>query len=1190
MTVLGFVLFALSLYILLATGFLGDVPGRIISSFVSDDSVTITFRGLRTDIFWSTSADTVIVTDIEGLVVSAASIQIDGNLLYYLVDGHVDQILVDSLSIQLAPETPLPNDEPTSLLTILDNIDMGVAASTERMSLRYGIITESGCIIVDSMHISTSIDRIAGIMLNVDSAGVYLPGFGSIRGYGLLRMDDGYVTADEFTGIAAPGSLSVTGTLSGPEETLNVEFSGTAGTSSYDVPVDLSILVEGRINGRLPDLQTELELTSIRAVLFGTEASFEVDTLKADLQDISVRNLHLVTDDAELNFDGAFNIESLEWSAALDLNMTNTDVSEYLAHFWATGITGSVHARGRGTGYSGLYGSVTVDISESYSEIIDLSTLHIGAVLQDNSFSLDGTVGSSSGNASFTGSGYLGPGWIPESWVLQVDGEVRDLAFFRQYCLDVCPDITSAFFSLSGSGSGFGMNFRGSAGVRGLEMEGMSAERVSIDGTLNYSTRNTIAGIPFGVSFDGGIEVLGLKAEGVAADTASLEGTFGIAGSSLSADASLLIDSLRVLSDVFHTTADIKLDEYGIRIDGLTLAGSADRLYTAEIEVGTGDTTSFSVEEIRATHSKLRVITSGGLSGFTENGSIILDTLWLDPPVGDFAMSGILSDEKTEMHADIVNFDLSSFSTFSGLPADMSGVGDFRLSYLSDTTGVHGSLIGRISDPVYGQFRMDSITLDISARNNAFNVNGIYAWHDGVRSGLQMRAVDIWAGTETALLFDKIQWLELEVNDIGDWLFYILPSPVKTMGASVSARIEYEKNSEDYSLEMQASARINRLYITVLGIELPNVNFYMNYPDSSQSGYNARLTLGSGSESTGNFSSSSYADIVSLIPFELGSYTLNSTLSDMEIAIPGMGAVICSGGLSSSGNGLKERPVLSGQIKILEGAVGIPQPVSSSSSSGSGELPFDLAIDVAGTGDLWFRTNFADIEMALKLRIFTLERKPTVNGYVSAVRGRITLLQRDFQITEGRVNIIQGNPLVMQLNVTAETRVRSVISHEEYVITIVISGDLENLDISLSCQGPSGPVAQEDILTLLAVGLTYGEMQQMNSSSIRSEVENVAQTMLGSLLARNLRHEIGLDTFEISPELLSDTTSLVLNVGKYVLPDLYVSYKDDVFSADPGTVSAQYLFSNDFYVEGTSRTTIHGYLEPTVELHYTIRY
>ena len=116
-------------------------------------------------------------------------------------------------------------------------------------------------------------------------------------------------------------------------------------------------------------------------------------------------------------------------------------------------------------------------------------------------------------------------------------------------------------------------------------------------------------------------------------------------------------------------------------------------------------------------------------------------------------------------------------------------------------------------------------------------------------------------------------------------------------------------------------------------------------------------------------------------------------------------------------------------------------------------------------------------------------------------------------------------------------------------------------------------------------------MQQVNSSAaLRTEVKLLAQAMLGSLLARNLRHQTGLDTFEIYPELHSDTTSLVLNVGKYVLPDLYFSYEGVVFSADPGNFVIQYLFSNEFYIEGSTRSTIHGDPEPTLELHYTIRY
>jgi hypothetical protein len=50
-----------------------------------------------------------------------------------------------------------------------------------------------------------------------------------------------------------------------------------------------------------------------------------------------------------------------------------------------------------------------------------------------------------------------------------------------------------------------------------------------------------------------------------------------------------------------------------------------------------------------------------------------------------------------------------------------------------------------------------------------------------------------------------------------------------------------------------------------------------------------------------------------------------------------------------------------------------------------------------------------------------------------------------------------------------------------------------------------------------------------------------------------------------------------------------VSYLDDVFSPKPGTISAQYFFSRDLYLEGSSKTTLDRQQEPTMELHYTIR-
>lgn len=1188
--IIGLILLVLSLYLLLASGFLGEAPGRIISSIVSDDSVTISFRGLRTDLFWKTRADSVIVTTWDGLVVSVAGVEISGSALDYLLNVHVDSIYVENLGIELPPASDLPETQPSSLAEILQGIDMGIAVSTDRLRLEHGCILDVGSVIIDSMFLDCSIDRFLGVRLVVDSAGVCIPDLGRISGSGGLVLMDGVVSTEGFDAAVDAGSLTVSGSLSGDDETLDVNLSGHASTSTLDLPFVVSVHIDGRLWGPLAHLQTKLGLSGGRARLMDRDAEFSADTLTADLSGVRVNGLSLSTGDVSLDLDGGLDFESMAWDASIFMSMYGVDLSLYADPSVPTDLNGTASAYVSGTGGRGIGGSATLDLSASSTTMAQISGMHLEATLAGTEFSLSGDIDTGEGSVDFSGGGNLGPDWMPQSWNLQADGSISDFSFVRQFASVQMPDMASGWFSLRGTGSRYGVNMNGIAGIAGLSTDALSAGRVELRGSMTYSAGGAGGGIPSGMSFRGTVQGLGIEADGVSADTASLEGSFRIAGRNTEVEADLRLDSLRVASQALHTEAGILLQNDMITVSDLILSGSGDRQYTADLMVGIGDTTFVDLRDLRATHSKLRLITDGFISGYATGDELVLDTLWLDPPVGNLGLSGHVGLGTMGFRASINNVDLTSFSTFSGLPADMSGVGNFAISYSRDSTGVTGAFRGRIDDPAYGQFRMDSITVDISAADNNLDFNGIYAWQNGVRSGLQLRATDALTGTEISLLWDKIQWLELEINDIGDWLFYVLPLPVRTMGASVSARMEYERFNGDYSFEMQASARINRLYITILGIELPNVNFYLSYPDSSARGFNSRFTLGSGSIETGNFSSTWRADIRSLFPFQLGDYTIESALTDMEIAIPGIGAVICSGDLVSRGTGLDRRPVLSGKIKIQEGAVGIPQPVSASSGSGSGEMPFDLSIDVSGTGDLWFRTSFADIEMSLKLRIFTLERKATVNGSVSAVRGRITLLQRDFQITRGTVTIIQGHPPILQLNVEAVTRVRSAVSHQEYEITVLIHGDAENPEITLTGLGPSGQISQEDILTLLAAGLTYGEMQQMNSSAIRSEVQTVAQTMLGNLLARNLRHEIGLDTFEISPELLSDTTSLVLNVGKYVLPDLYVSYKDDVFSADPGTVSAQYLFSSDLYVEGSSRTTIHGYLEPTVELHYTIRY
>jgi autotransporter translocation and assembly factor TamB len=285
--------------------------------------------------------------------------------------------------------------------------------------------------------------------------------------------------------------------------------------------------------------------------------------------------------------------------------------------------------------------------------------------------------------------------------------------------------------------------------------------------------------------------------------------------------------------------------------------------------------------------------------------------------------------------------------------------------------------------------------------------------------------------------------------------------------------------------------------------------------------------------------------------------------------------------------------LLRGKIRLDEGVIAL-QSQQSASGEGGGteqqELPFDLYIAVQAERGLWLRSSYMNIELAADITVQTQDRRPLFTGNISVVRGTVSVLNKDFRITSGSVEIIQGNPPGFMLNILAEARVRSSMSREVYTIEVNVTGDPENPEIALSGSGVSGDLTNEDIVTLLTLGMTYGEMQQMDTGALETELESVTQGMLGNMIARSIREGMGFDALSISPDLLSDSTGLTVEVGKYVLPNLYVSYVDDVFSVKPGTISAQYYFNRDIYLEGSSKTTLSGNQEPTIELHYTIRY
>ena len=116
---------------MLVLGILSPVAGILISSITSTNTSHVAVYGLRSDLFWNTSADSVVVRDQTGLRVFVGNADIEGNVFLYITEDHVNSITIDFLEIDLA-DSPA-EDEHTALSRILDGIDEGIPVGVDSL-------------------------------------------------------------------------------------------------------------------------------------------------------------------------------------------------------------------------------------------------------------------------------------------------------------------------------------------------------------------------------------------------------------------------------------------------------------------------------------------------------------------------------------------------------------------------------------------------------------------------------------------------------------------------------------------------------------------------------------------------------------------------------------------------------------------------------------------------------------------------------------------------------------------------------------------------------------------------------------------------------------------------------------------------------------------------------------------------
>jgi hypothetical protein len=1230
------------LYLLLLSGNLAWAVKLGVNLFANQGDLTVDVYGFASGVFFGTRADSVVVRDSGGLRVVVSGIRVRGSLYGYAAGTGLGSIHADSLGIVIPSPDPDREAEPDpDMGPLFDSILKGFVTSADTLRiLRGSIIDHNGTLLLDSMRISAGVSPAPSAGLEVHSVGAFLPEFGPISGSGTILLNRERVTLQGFSVVVPMAELNLGGVLEA-DSSLALQGTGRFSTESIPGAPPARGLLTLTVLGTTGNPQGVVAISEGSIHFMDRDVSFSADSLSGSMAGAGLGALDFLTQGLSGNISGDVVFEGPQWNGTVGLVFTGVDPSSWDADAPSGFLTGNLSIHAQGTGEELSSGNLVLVLQGSSLDGYPIDALRLNAAVDPSRVSGTLSLAALGAQLNSTWSLALGNGYRPVSWSGTAELSIPDARRVMQTLDPGSPlsGVNGVSVALTGRGTPERFQVSCDAGVRSFGIDGISTSGVYLrgDAAVNLASGNGVR-VDFngttglghleageaalsGVALNGNLR-LGIPARGapsirftgtVSADTAAMaeivaleplaDVDFSMAGGLPSGSVALRAHS--ILTPGGSMALDIRGESRNgiVNLDSIHIRHERGLAVSAGVSADlTGESLSMSLDSIRITMNKLRLVRAGGAeASLFADGTLEVDTLWIDPPAGYVSGSGsVAADGAIQASFDIRAVDIASLGFALGLDLPVSGV----LSAFVEASGMPGTdLEARLSlsldDPTYGPWTQgDSITVNADLTRGVLTVDGIWIWSDNIRSGVRFSMDSLWIGTSIDFAPERLAWLEAELSGVGDWLLYILPFPVMTSGASISSRIEYNRDLEYISAGV--AGHFQRLFLAGAQMEFPMSSVYFSYPDTRASDeYNASFRITSGQGREPDLTAEFRARVRENLPFRTGDlplevegYSFLATLNGWEAIINGVGWISMSGNLSATENDLTRRPMLRGKIRLDQGVIALAsqQGGAGAGESQNPEIPLDLYIVVQAERGLWLRSSYMNIELAADITVLTQERRPVFTGSISVVRGTLNVLNKDFRITHGTIEIVQGTPPGLMMNITAESRVRSSMSREMYTITVNVTGDPENPEIALSGTGVARDLTSEDIVTLLTLGMTYGEMQQMDTGALETELESITQSVLGSMIARNIREGMGLDALSISPDLLADSTGLTVEVGKYVLPDLYVSYTDDIFSPRPGTISAQYFFSRDIYLEGSSKTTISGSQEPTIELHYTIRY
>ncbi|WJS84866.1 translocation/assembly module TamB domain-containing protein [Paracoccus sp. TOH] len=227
--------------------------------------------------------------------------------------------------------------------------------------------------------------------------------------------------------------------------------------------------------------------------------------------------------------------------------------------------------------------------------------------------------------------------------------------------------------------------------------------------------------------------------------------------------------------------------------------------------------------------------------------------------------------------------------------------------------------------------------------------------------------------------------------------------------------------------------------------------------------------------------------------------------------------------------------------------------------------PARFELLISAPDQVFVRGRGVDAELGGEIRLTGNAHQPIPIGQLELIRGRVDLLGKRFDMTEGLIEL-QGS-LIPVIRLVAQTEQDGITTR------IIIDGEAQDPEITFE-SSPQMP--QEEVLSQLLFGRGLDNISALQAAQLASAVATLAGKGGEGIVGR-LRASTGLDDLDLATD---DDGNVSLRAGKYLSENLYT----DVQVGGDG--KTQLNLNLDVSKSLTARGSVDSEGESTIGLFY----